>query len=174
MTKISESELQSCLFQVKLLVLDVDGVMTDGGLYYTESGEELRKFNVKDGMGIKLLKKYCVEVAVITNSNCPATLHRIKKLGIKHSFSGVEDKLAVLKELCIQLSLSLSEVAYVGDDIIDLPILQAVGCPLTVADAIPENQDCAVYITRLAGGQGCVREICELLMKAQQVKVEYF
>ena len=174
MAKISESELQSCLSQVKLLVLDVDGVMTDGGLYYTESGEELRKFNVKDGMGIKLLKKYCVEVAVITNSTCPATLNRIQKLGIKHSFSGVEDKLAVLKELCIQLSLSLSEVAYVGDDIIDLPILQAVGCPLTVADAIPQNQDCAVYITRLAGGQGCVREICELLMKAQQVKVEYF
>ncbi len=171
MVKISESELQSCLFKVKLLVLDVDGVMTDGGLYYTETGEELRKFNVKDGMGIKLLKKTGVEVAVITNSSCLATLNRIKKLGIKHSFSGVEDKLAVLKELCTQLSLSLSEVAYVGDDIIDLAILQAVGCPLTVADAIPENQDCAVYVTRLAGGQGCVREICELLMKAQQVKV---
>lgn len=172
MKYLSQHELQSYLSPVKLLVLDVDGVMTDGGLYYTESGEELRKFNVKDGMGIKLLKETGVEVAVITNSTCRATLNRIQKLGIKHSFSAVEDKLAVLKELCKQLNLSLSEVAYVGDDVIDLPILQAVGCPLTVADAIQENRDCAVYVTRLAGGQGSVREICELLMKAQ-FKVEY-
>ncbi|NEO35088.1 MAG: HAD-IIIA family hydrolase [Moorea sp. SIOASIH] len=167
MNKIPEAELQARLSQVKLLALDVDGVMTDGGLYYTESGEELRKFNVKDGMGIKLLQKTGIEVAVITNSSCRATRHRVQKLGIKYSFFAVEDKLAVLKELCEQLSLSLSQVAYVGDDVIDLSVLRAVGCPLTVADAMPENRDCAVYVTRLVGGQGGVREICELLMKAQ-------
>ncbi|NEO43471.1 MULTISPECIES: HAD-IIIA family hydrolase [unclassified Moorena] len=161
------------LSQVKLLALDVDGVMTDGGLYYTESGEELRKFNVKDGMGIKLLQRTGIEVAVITNSSCRATQYRVKKLGIKYNFFTVEDKLAVLKELCEELSLSLFQVAYVGDDIIDLPVMEAVGCPLTVADAIPENRDMALYVTKLAGGQGAVREICELLIKAQ-VKVKSY
>ncbi|OLT62917.1 KdsC family phosphatase [Moorena bouillonii] len=167
MNNIPETELQARLSQVKLLALDVDGVMTDGGLYYTESGEELRKFNVKDGMGIRLLQQTEIEVAVITNSNSRATRHRVQKLGIKYSFFAIEDKLAVLKELCEQLSLSLAQVAYVGDDIIDLPVLKAVGCPLTVADGIPENQDTAVYVTKLAGGQGAVREICDLLLKAQ-------
>ncbi|NEO65894.1 MAG: HAD-IIIA family hydrolase [Moorea sp. SIO4G2] len=167
MNNIPETELQARLSQVKLLALDVDGVMTDGGLYYTESGEELRKFNVKDGMGIKLLQQTKIEVAVITNSSSRATRHRVQKLGIKYSFFAIEDKLAVLKELCEQLSLSLAQVAYVGDDIIDLAVLKAVGCPLTVADGIPENQDSAVYVTKLAGGQGAVREICDLLIKAQ-------
>ncbi|NEP51579.1 MAG: HAD-IIIA family hydrolase [Moorea sp. SIO3C2] len=167
MNNIPETELQARLSQVKLLALDVDGVMTDGGLYYTESGEEFRKFNVKDGMGIRLLQQTEIEVAVITNSSSRATRHRVQKLGIKYNFFAIEDKLAVLKELCQQLSLSLSQVAYVGDDIIDLAVLKAVGCPLTVADGIPENQDSAVYVTRLAGGQGAVREICELLIKAQ-------
>lgn len=167
MNNIPDPELQARLSQVKLLALDVDGVMTDGGLYYTESGEELRKFNVKDGMGIRLLQQSEIEVAVITNSSSTATRHRVQKLGIKYSFFAIEDKLTVLKELCKQLSLSLAQVAYVGDDIIDLAVLKAVGCPLTVADGIPENQDSAVYVTRLAGGQGAVREICELLIKAQ-------
>ncbi len=167
MNNIPEPELQARLSQVKLLALDVDGVMTDGGLYYTESGEELRKFNVKDGMGIRIIQQTKIEVAVITNSSSMATRHRVQKLGIKYSFFAVEDKLAVLKELCQQLSLSLSQVAYVGDDIIDLAVLKAVGCPLTVADGISENQDSAVYVTKLAGGQGAVREICELLIKAQ-------
>jgi 3-deoxy-D-manno-octulosonate 8-phosphate phosphatase (KDO 8-P phosphatase) len=171
MTKISESELSSSLSQVKLLALDVDGVLTDGGLYYTDSGEELKKFNVKDGQGIKLIMQAGIEVAIISASNSAATLHRAKKLGIKHAFIGVEDKLTILKQLCEDLSLSLAQVAYVGDDVNDLPILKSVGCPLTVADAMPENQTLALYVTKLAGGQGCVREICNLLWQAQ-VKAE--
>jgi 3-deoxy-D-manno-octulosonate 8-phosphate phosphatase (KDO 8-P phosphatase) len=167
MNIISEGELQARLSQVKLLALDVDGVLTDGGLYYTDSGEEIKKFNAKDGQGIKLVMQVGIEVAIITTSTSGAVLHRAKKLGIKHTFLGIEDKLTVIKEVCKKLNLSLSQVAYVGDDIVDLPVLAVVGCPLTVSDAMPENQACAVYVTQLAGGQGCVREICNLLLKAQ-------
>lgn len=167
MTEILNSKLRENLSQIKLLVLDVDGVLTDGGLYYTDSGEELKKFNVKDGQGIKLIMQAGIEVAIISASNSAATLHRAKKLGIKYVFIGVEDKLTILKQLCEDLSISLGQVAYIGDDINDLPILKSVGCPLTVADAMPENQTIAVYVTKLAGGQGCVREICNLLLQVQ-------
>ncbi|MEC4819510.1 MAG: HAD-IIIA family hydrolase [Scytonema sp. PMC 1069.18] len=167
MNNSSDSELQERLSQVKLLVLDVDGVLTDGGLYYTESGEELKKFNVKDGQGIKLVMQAGIEVAIITTSTSDATFHRTRKLGIKHTFIGIEDKLTIINKLCKELGLSLSQVAYVGDDIVDLPGMRAVGCPLTVADAMPDNQACALYVTQRAGGQGCVREICDLLLKTQ-------
>lgn len=164
MAKLSARELQLRLSQVKLLVLDVDGVLTDGGLYYSDSGEELKKFNVKDGMGIKLLLQAGIQVGIITASASTATLHRARKLGIPHVFLGVEDKLTTLQELCQQLQLNLSEVAYVGDDINDLPIMEVVGCPLTVADAMSSNQKQAIYVTQQAGGRGAVREICERLL----------
>lgn len=167
MTMLSETELRQRLSQVKLLALDVDGVLTDGGLYYTDSGEQLRKFNVKDGQGLKLLMQAGVEVAIISAIYSTATLHRTRKLGIVHTFLGVEDKLSVLQELCEKLVINLSQVAYVGDDINDLPVMQVVGCPLTVADAMPQNQECAVYVTQRPGGQGAVREICEQLLKNQ-------
>jgi 3-deoxy-D-manno-octulosonate 8-phosphate phosphatase (KDO 8-P phosphatase) len=164
MAKLSARELQLRLSQVKLLVLDVDGVLTDGGLYYSDSGEELKKFNVKDGMGIKLLLQAGIQIGIITASASTATLHRARKLGIPHVFLGVEDKLTTLQKLCQQLQLNLSEVAYVGDDINDLPIMEVVGCPLTVADAMPSNQSQAIYVTQQAGGRGAVREICERLL----------
>ncbi|MUL38108.1 KdsC family phosphatase [Gloeocapsopsis dulcis] len=164
MTVISASELRSRLSQVKLLALDVDGVLTDGGLYYTEMGQVLRKFNIKDGQGIKLLKQAGVEVAIITAKSALSTLNRAQDLGITHTFLGVKDKLAQLKTLCQKLNISLSQVAYVGDDVNDIEVLQAVGCPMTVADAMAINQSIAVYITKLPGGQGAVREICEMLV----------
>lgn len=165
MINISESELRTRLSQVKLLALDVDGVLTDGGLYYTDSGEELKKFNVKDGLGIQRVMKSGVEVAIISAGHSVSTLHRAKKLGIVHVFIGIEDKLSTLKNLCEQLTVSLSEVAYVGDDLVDLPILRLVGCPITVSDAMPENQELAIYVTQKAGGQGAVREVCDLLVR---------
>jgi 3-deoxy-D-manno-octulosonate 8-phosphate phosphatase (KDO 8-P phosphatase) len=165
MIELSQSELCDRCTQVKLLALDVDGVLTDGGLYYTETGEELKKFNVKDGLGIQRVMRSGVEVAIISAGHSISTIHRAKKLGIVHVFIGVEDKLSALKELCEQLSLSLSEVAYVGDDLVDLPVLQVVGCPITVADAMPENHAVAVYVTQKPGGQGAVREVCDLLVR---------
>lgn len=163
MTTISDT-LRSRLAQVKLLALDVDGVLTDGGLYYTESGEVLRKFNIKDGQGIKLLKQAGIEVAIITAKSALSTLNRAKDLGITHTYLGVEDKLATLKSLCEKLELDLSQVGYIGDDVNDLEVMHTVGCPMTVADAMRANQACAVYITKLPGGQGAVREVCELLI----------
>lgn len=164
MANISVSELRFRLAKVKLLALDVDGVLTDGGLYYTDSGEELKKFNVKDGLGLKLIIQAGIAVAIITASTANATRHRAKKLGIPHVFIGVEDKLSVLQQLCDDLGFDLSQVAYVGDDINDLPIMERIGCPMTVADAIPANQEKAIYVTQLAGGRGAVREICQLLL----------
>ncbi len=154
------------LSKIKLLALDVDGVLTDGGLYYTETGEELKRFNIKDGLGMQLAQRAGIEIALISASNSQATLFRAKKLGIVHAFIGVEDKLSVLKDLCEQLNLSLLQVAYMGDDLVDLKVMQAVGCPMTVADAMPENQAIALYITKKAGGQGAVREVCDLLRRA--------
>lgn len=167
MGMVSEEELQSLLASVKLLALDVDGVLTDAGLYYSDSGEELKKFNAKDGMGMKLLMEAGVDVAIITASSAQATVHRAKKLGIAHTFIGVEDKLDALKQLCEGLDISLQEVAYAGDDVNDLAIMDSIGCPLTVADAMLENRDRAVYVTKLGGGQGAVREICDRIIKAR-------
>ena len=169
MNKIPESELRSRLAQVKLLAVDVDGVLTDGGLYYTDSGEEMKKFNVKDGQGLKLVMGVGIEVALITTSTAPATQHRAQKLGIKYAFLGIEDKLTTVKELCHNLGLSLDKVAYIGDDIVDIPVLKAVGCPITVADAMPQNLDCAVYVTEKSGGQGAVREVCDLLSQGSNI-----
>ena len=165
MINIPEEELRERLAQVRLLSLDVDGVLTDGGLYYTESGEELKKFNVKDGQGLKLVMQAGIEVAIISTGSSTSTLHRAKRLGIAHTLLDVEDKLLALRTLCEKLDISLAQVAHVGDDINDLPVLQMVGCPLTVADAMAANRACAVYVTKLAGGQGAVREICDIIVR---------
>jgi len=166
MVNFSETELQSRLERVKLLALDVDGILTDGGLYYTESGEVCKKFNVKDGKGIKLLMQAGIEVAIISANDSAATLYRAQKLGIVNCFTGVENKLTVLEDLCQKLNLSFAQVAYMGDDLNDLPVLKAVGLPLTVADAIPENRAIAAYVTELAGGKGAVREVCNLVLNS--------
>lgn len=162
--KEAQTKLRSRLSQVKLLALDVDGVLTDGGLYYSNSGEELKKFNVKDGQGLKLILQAGIEVAIITASTSQSVIHRARALGITHTFIGVENKISVLENLCHKLSINLEQVAYMGDDINDIPVLQAVGCPLTVADAMAANKEYATYVTQLAGGQGAVREICEYLL----------
>jgi 3-deoxy-D-manno-octulosonate 8-phosphate phosphatase (KDO 8-P phosphatase) len=167
MSKLTESELLARLAQVKLLALDVDGTLTDGGLYYSDSGEELKKFNAKDGQGLKLLMATGVTVAIITASTATATVHRAKKLGIAHVYIGVEDKLTVMQSLSKQLGIKLAEVAYAGDDVNDLPAMQAVGCPFTVADAVADNKQWALYITQNLGGNGAVREICDLLIASQ-------
>ncbi|MEO1341863.1 MAG: HAD-IIIA family hydrolase [Cyanobacteria bacterium J06635_13] len=160
------SQLQNKMSGVKLLALDVDGILTDGGLYYTESGEVCKKFNVKDGKGIKLLMQAGIEVAIISANDSAATKYRAQKLGIANCFIAVEDKMVVLKQLCDQLNLSLEQVAYMGDDLNDLPVLKAVGIPITVADAIAQNKAAAIYVTERAGGNAAVREICNLLLNS--------
>ena len=141
--------------------------MTDGGLYYTESGEILKKFNVKDGLGIKRLTKGGVQVAIISANSSEATLHRAQQLNVEHVFINVKNKIATLKTLCKKLGIELSAVASMGDDLSDLPVMQAVGYPMTVADAMPENIACAMYVTRKGGGQGAVREVCDRILLAK-------
>ncbi len=166
MSKLSRDELLERLAGVRLLSLDVDGVLTDGGLYFADDGSQLRKFNVKDGLGMKRARNAGVEVAIITASATPAIHHRGEVLGIPHVFIGVEDKLATLQGLCEGLDIELSAVAHMGDDLNDLALLQTIGCPLTVADAVAEIKEAACYITERKGGAGAVREICDMLVSA--------
>ncbi|KAM3099440.1 KdsC family phosphatase [Phormidesmis sp. 146-35] len=173
MAYLTESELQARLAHIKLLALDVDGVLTDGGLYYTETGEELKKFNVKDGLGIQRVMQAGIQVAIVSASASQATLYRAKRLGVEQVFVGVKDKLATLNALCQKLDLSLQQVAYMGDDLVDLGVMQAVGCPLTVADAMSENRAAAIYVTQKSGGQGAVREVCDALLVATIDRTEH-
>ena len=157
---------------IKLLVLDVDGIMTDGGLYYTESGEILKKFNVKDGLGIKRLVSHGVAIAIISANSSEATLHRAQRLNVEHVFINVKDKLKVLKDLCDRLQIPLAQVASMGDDLSDLPVMQAVGYPMTVADAMPENIAQACFVTKKSGGQGAVREVSDHIISAQLAQAQ--
>jgi 3-deoxy-D-manno-octulosonate 8-phosphate phosphatase (KDO 8-P phosphatase) len=160
--------LHTRLCQVKLVAFDVDGVLTDGGLYYTERGEEMKRFNVKDGQGLRSLMAHGIEVALISANESPATRQRAQQLGISHVYVGVADKLTTLQALCQRLDISLAQAAYIGDDINDVPVMQAVGCPMTVADAMPANLACALYVAQRGGGQGAVREICDYLLTIRQ------
>jgi 3-deoxy-D-manno-octulosonate 8-phosphate phosphatase (KDO 8-P phosphatase) len=166
MSRSSET-LQECLAHVALLATDVDGVLTDGGLYYTEDGQELKRFNVKDGQGLKQVKAAGIHVAIISASQSQATLHRAHKLGIDYVFVGVKDKLACVVELCQNLGIPLEQVAYIGDDLNDLPVLSRVGLPITVKDGIEAAKSLSRYVTSRSGGQGSVREICDLLLGAK-------
>lgn len=154
---------------IELLVLDVDGVMTDGRLHYDADGREAKVFHVRDGLGIKRLMAADVQVAVISGRSSTAVAKRLSELGIRHVTLGRDDKLAALRELLGRLGLeSLSTVAYVGDDVPDLPAIEAVGLGIAVADAHPDVRDKAQALTERGGGQGAVREVCDLLLAAHQ------
>ena len=162
--RVSRFELSHRLKGVKLLSLDVDGVLTDGGLYFADDGLTLRKFNVKDGLGIKCVMQAGVEVAIISAGPQEAIRRRMESLGIRHIYTGVPDKLVTLRELCEKLGLEAEQVLHMGDDLNDLPILDAVGCPISVPDAVPEVRDRAIYVTARKGGDGAVREICDMIL----------
>jgi 3-deoxy-D-manno-octulosonate 8-phosphate phosphatase (KDO 8-P phosphatase) len=150
---------------IRLLVLDVDGVLTDGRLYYSARGETLKVFHVRDGLGIRALMQSGVEVAVITGRRTRALAARCRDLGIRHVAQGVDDKLAVLRRLCARLGIPLRACACVGDDVVDLPLFDAVGLSFAVADAHPAARRAAHRITRLPGGAGAVREVCDELLR---------
>jgi len=166
MPKLDRSTLIERLKRVRLLTLDVDGVLTDGGLYLDDRGHQLRKFNVKDGMGMQRALAAGVEVALITASDTDAIRHRARILGIRHALVGVDDKLSALRPLCNNLGIDMTEVAHMGDDLNDLPVLAAVGLPLTVADAVSEVLAAVAFVTERPGGGGAVREICDLIVAA--------
>jgi 3-deoxy-D-manno-octulosonate 8-phosphate phosphatase (KDO 8-P phosphatase) len=152
---------------IKLLVLDVDGVLTDGRLWYGNNGEELKAFHIQDGLGIKLLQRGGVDVAIITGRTSQLVTRRGTELGIKHIIQGREDKLVALRELAAKLNLTLEEIAYAGDDLPDLSAIAAVGLGITVANAMLYVAEHAVFKTTRDGGDGAVREICDLILQAQ-------
>lgn len=152
---------------IKLLVLDVDGVLTDGRLWYGNSGEELKAFHIQDGLGIKLLQRAGVDVAIITGRTSQLVTRRGTELGIKHIVQGREDKLVALRTLATELNIALEEIAYAGDDLPDLSAIAAVGLGIAVANAMPYVAEHAAYKTARNGGDGAVREMCDLILQAQ-------
>lgn len=154
------------LGKIKALVLDVDGTLTDGGMYYSENGEALKKFNTKDAKGIEMFRKSGLKVCIITAEDSPRVHSRMKKISItsENYFFGIKDKLPVLKEWANKNDLKLSEIAYGGDDLGDLDCMQAVGYPFCPADAIQRIKDISNYICEQKAGQGSVREFIELVL----------
>jgi 3-deoxy-D-manno-octulosonate 8-phosphate phosphatase (KDO 8-P phosphatase) len=153
--------------RVRLVVFDVDGVFTDGSLYYGAGGEELKVFDVQDGQGVKRLLKAGLAAAVISGRASDAVTRRMQDLGIPHVFQGDEDKLPILERLLKKLDIAPEQTAHVGDDLPDLPILQRVGFAVAVANAMPRVKQAAHHVTAAHGGRGAVREICELILEAQ-------
>lgn len=153
---------------IRLVVFDVDGVLTDGKLFFDETGHEYKSFNTKDGHGIKMLRNSGVEIAIISGRKSAAVSLRMSSLGVEHVFQGQDDKTAAYDELCEKLSVRSEQVAYVGDDLPDLPVICRVGLAIAVADAHFAVRQHADWCTSLAGGCGAAREVCDLIMKAQQ------
>ncbi len=151
---------------IRLLVLDVDGVMTDGRIYLDGRGEEIKVFDVKDGYGLSRLMRAGVEVAIITGRSSPAVARRAEELGINEVHQGVADKGALLDEILRKRGLDQAEVCCVGDDLPDLPLLNRAGLAVAVADAAAEVRAAATLITKSKGGRGAVREVCELILSA--------
>ena len=152
---------------IRLLVLDVDGVLTDGRLYFDSRGEALKVFDVRDGYGLVALQRAGVAVAVISGRRSPAVRARCRELKVRHVHQGVADKLAVFERLRARLKLARSACACVGDDLPDVPLMSAVALAFAVADAHPAARRAAAVVTRQDGGRGAVREVCDFLLAAR-------
>jgi 3-deoxy-D-manno-octulosonate 8-phosphate phosphatase (KDO 8-P phosphatase) len=152
---------------IRLLILDVDGVMTDGRIIMDHMGHEIKNFNVRDGHGIKILMRYGIDVVLLTGRRSTVVDHRAKDLGIGEVHQGIFNKLAVSEEILKKRSLDYTNIAYVGDDIVDIPLLKRVGFSAAVADAAEDVKKCVDYITKDKGGHGAVREVCELILKGE-------
>jgi 3-deoxy-D-manno-octulosonate 8-phosphate phosphatase (KDO 8-P phosphatase) len=153
------------LSKIKLLLLDVDGVMTDGRIIYGNDGSEAKAFDVKDGHGLKLLQRAGIRVGIITGRQSEIVSRRAAELGIELVYQGAKDKSLPFNEIMQKLNLSPGEIAYVGDDIVDLPVMRKVGFAATVADAADDVKPFADMVTKRPGGRGAVREICDFLLK---------
>lgn len=154
--------------KVKLVAMDVDGVLTDAGMYYTERGDELKKFNTRDGMGIAQVRAAGLTTAILTGESTQLVVRRGEKLKIDHVFIGVSDKLSCMNELLAKLGLTLEQVAYIGDDLNDYELLCHVGLAVAVRDASRLPKSVAHLITDAKGGEGAVRELCEIILEAQR------
>lgn len=153
--------------QIRLLVCDVDGVLSNGMIYMGNNGEELKTFCTRDGAGMRALLKAGITIAIITGRNSRIVSDRMNALGVRHVIQGADDKLPHFNALLSELHLRPEQAAYIGDDTIDLPVMRACGLGVAVADAHPWVKANAALVTRLKGGEGAVREVCDLIMQAQ-------
>ncbi|TWT47351.1 KdsC family phosphatase [Botrimarina hoheduenensis] len=163
---MDESELPRRAAQVRLLLSDVDGVMTDGSLTFDVEGRELKTFNVRDGLGIKLWRRSAGEFGIITGRSSTIVTKRAEELSLSIVHQGVQDKLPIVRQIAANHGMDLAEVAYIGDDLPDLPVVSAVGFGVAVGDACPELLAAADHTTLLPGGRGAVRELIETLLRA--------
>lgn len=152
---------------LKLVIFDVDGIMTDGTLYLADDGQEYKGFNSLDGHGLKMLKSTGVELGIITGRNSQVVVHRARNLGITHLHQGAHDKLLVYRQLLGDLGLGPEQTAFMGDDVVDLPVMRRVGLAIAVPAAPELVKAHSHYVTRREGGRGAVREACEFIMRAQ-------
>jgi len=152
---------------IKLVILDVDGVMTDGRIVIDDNGVETRNFDIKDGMGVVVMMMSGVEVAIITSKKSGAVRHRAEELKIKRFHEGIKKKTEPYEEMLREMGISDAEVAYVGDDLVDLSMMKRVGLPIAVNDAVEDVKKHAAYVTTARGGYGAVREVAEMILKAQ-------
>ncbi len=160
-------DIQEKARKIRLVIFDVDGVLTDGSLFLGDDGQEYKAFNSRDGHGIKMLQQIGIEIGIITGRSSEVVRLRMQSLGIKHVYQGQLDKRPAYQELRDKLGLSNAEIAYVGDDVVDLPIMRLVGLAIAVNDAHPFVTQHAHWLTPHAGGRGAARDVCELLMDAQ-------
>lgn len=159
---------KTVIASIRLLILDVDGVMTDGRLYFGPRGESLKIFHVRDGKGIQQVDEAGITVAVISGRRSPMVTARCRELGVKHVVQGAKDKLAAFEKLRSRLKMSASQCACVGDEVVDVPVMRSVGLAFAVADAHRDALKAADVVTRLPGGHGAVREVCDYLLDARR------
>ncbi len=152
---------------IKLVIFDVDGVLTDGSLFIGDDGQEYKAFNSKDGHGMRMLQDSGVDIAIITGRVSNVVEHRVKELGIKYVYQGKRQKLPAYEELLQSVNLDHDQIAYVGDDVVDLPVMSKVGLAICVQDAHPYVKRHSHWITDRAGGRGAARDVCELILEAQ-------
>jgi len=155
---------RTVLQQIRLFATDVDGVLTDAGMYYAESGDEWKKFNTRDGMGIKLLQKAGLITAIVTQERTRLVARRAEKLAIPELHQGVMDKLSIIRDMAARHGISLQQIAYIGDDVNDIEALQAVGFSAAPADGLPQVLEIVDYVCRQKGGEGAVRELAEMIL----------
>ena len=160
-------DLIETIKNIRLLVLDVDGVLTDNSLYYYRDGEALKKFNARDGQGLKLAEAYDIEIAIISGRESDIVSNRCKELGITRIYQHCHDKRKKIELLSAELGIMLDQIAFVGDDILDVPAMEIVGLPVAPKDAHPTSLKRAKIVTEAVGGNGCVREVIDLILKEQ-------
>jgi 3-deoxy-D-manno-octulosonate 8-phosphate phosphatase (KDO 8-P phosphatase) len=162
-----KKSLREKLQHIKILIMDVDGVMTDGRIIINDDGRETKNFDVRDGHGIKLVQRYGIEVALLTGRQSEVVKHRANELGITEVHQKIFNKKEVFAEILQKNNLNANQAAFIGDDIIDIPVLKEAGFSATVADAIDIVKKTVDYVTKNKGGRGAVREVCEMLLQAQ-------